>query len=131
MDVDTIARTSMACPALPLCGLAIGEAERAMPDINRRLRSLMTNLGFDQSEGPVVRVTGCPNGCARPYMGEIGLVGDGANSYQVWLGGNPSQTRLAEPFLERMKIQVRACCCHTGDCASEYAMQASACAQQG
>lgn len=77
-----------------------------MPDINVRLRTLMTHLGFDESEGPVVRVTGCPNGCSRPYMAEIALIGDGANSYQLWLGGSPAQTRLAQPFLDRMKIQV-------------------------
>ena len=106
VDIDIIARNSIACPALPLCGLAIGEAERAMPDVNVRLRALLTNLGFDESEGPVVRVTGCPNGCARPYMAEIALVGDGANSYQLWLGGSTAQTRLAQPFLDRMKIQV-------------------------
>ena len=106
MDVDSIARLSLACPAMPLCGLAIGEAERAMPDIVVRLRALMTSLGFDESEGPVVRITGCPNGCSRPYMAEIALVGDGPNSYQLWLGGDPAQTRLAEPFLDRMKIQV-------------------------
>lgn len=96
----------MACPALPLCGLAISEAERGLPDVNRRIRNLLGNLGFDESEQFVVRMTGCPNGCTRPYMAELGFVGDGPNSYQLWLGGTPSQTRLAEPFKERMKIQV-------------------------
>ena len=52
-----------------------------------------------------MRMTGCPNGCARPYMAEMGFVGDGPNSYQLWLGGAPNQTRLAEVFEERMKIQ--------------------------
>ena len=96
----------MACPALPLCGLAISEAERGLPDVNRRIRSLLGNLGFDESEQFVIRMTGCPNGCTRPYMAELGFVGDGPNSYQLWLGGTPSQTRLAEAFKERMKIQV-------------------------
>ena len=49
---------------------------------------------------------GCPNGCARPYMAELGFVGDGPNSYQFWLGGSPNQTRLAEVFQDRVKIQV-------------------------
>lgn len=55
-------------------------------------------------------MTGCPNGCARPYMAEIGLVGDGPNSYQLYLGGSANQTRLAEVYMERMKMQVRASC---------------------
>ena len=50
---------------------------------------------------------GCPNGCARPYMAELGFVGDGPNSYQFWLGGSPNQTRLAEVFQDRVKIQVQ------------------------
>ena len=106
VDIDGIDRFSMACPALPLCGLAISEAERGLPDVNKRIRALLDHLGFDESEQFVVRMTGCPNGCSRPYMAELGFVGDGPNSYQLWLGGTPSQTRLAEPFMERMKIQV-------------------------
>ena len=51
------------------------------------------------------RVAGCPNGCARPYMAELGFVGDGPNSYQLWLGGSPNQTRLAEAFQDRVKLQ--------------------------
>jgi len=105
IDIDGIDRLSMACPALPLCGLAISEAERGLPDINLRIRSLLSRLGFDDSEQFVVRMTGCPNGCSRPYMAELGFVGDGPNSYQLWLGGTPTQTRLAEPFQERMKVQ--------------------------
>eukprot|EP00891_Asterochloris_glomerata_P004858 jgi/Astpho2/4858/fgenesh1_pm.00069_%23_5_t len=103
--LDTLDRNSMACPALPLCGLAIGEAERSLPDVNRRIRAVMDRLGFAPDEHFVVRMTGCPNGCSRPYMAEIGLVGDGPNSYQLWLGGTPGQTRLAETYMERMKIQ--------------------------
>ena len=106
-DIDPLDRLSMACPALPLCGLAIAEAERGLPDLNKRIRAIMSQQGFADSEAPVIRVTGCPNGCTRPYMAELGFVGDGPNSYQLWLGGSPNQTRLAEPFLERMKIQVR------------------------
>ena len=108
MDIDPISRLSMACPALPLCGLAISEAERGLPDINRRIRTMLTGLGFDEAEQFHVRMTGCPNGCSRPYMAELGFVGDGPNSYQLWLGGTPAQTRMAEPFQERMKVQVSA-----------------------
>jgi len=102
-DVDSIDRLSIACPALPLCGLAIGEAERGLPDINRRLRALLTKVGLPD-ESLLVRMTGCPNGCARPYMAELGFVGDGPNSYQVWLGGTRGLTRLAEAYAEKMKV---------------------------
>ncbi|EIE24850.1 sulfite reductase [Coccomyxa subellipsoidea C-169] len=105
VDLDSIDRTSMACPAMPTCGLAVTESERSLPDINTRIRTLMSALGFDEAESFVVRMTGCPNGCARPYMAELGFVGDGPNSYQFWLGGSPNQTRLAEPFQDRVKIQ--------------------------
>ena len=92
----------MACPALPLCGLAVTEAERGLPQVNARLRTLLTKVGLEDSF--VVRMTGCPNGCARPYMAEVGFVGDGPNSYQIWLGGSDNHSRLAEPFMDKMKI---------------------------
>jgi sulfite reductase (ferredoxin) len=72
-----------------------------MPTVLQRLRTLLTRLGL-QDEHFVVRMTGCPNGCARPYMAELGLVGSAPEAYQVWLGGSPDQTRLARPYLERM-----------------------------
>eukprot|EP00271_Cylindrocystis_brebissonii_P002007 TRINITY_DN1235_c0_g3_i2.p1 TRINITY_DN1235_c0_g3~~TRINITY_DN1235_c0_g3_i2.p1 ORF type:complete len:704 (-),score=155.00 TRINITY_DN1235_c0_g3_i2:114-2225(-) len=106
MYVDPLNVTSMACPALPLCGLAITEAERTMPDVLKLIRRLMEKVGLKKaSETIVVRMTGCPNGCARPYMAEIGFVGDGPNCYQLWLGGCPNQTRLASVFLEKVKWQ--------------------------
>lgn len=103
-EIDSIDRLSMACPALPLCGLAVTEAERTLPDINRRIRSLMDRVGLPK-DAVHVRMTGCPNGCARPYMAEIGFVGDGPNSYQIYLGGSTNQTRLAEVYAERVKMQ--------------------------
>ncbi|GAB4817544.1 hypothetical protein N2152v2_004590 [Parachlorella kessleri] len=102
---DAIESWSMACPALPLCGLAIGEAERGLPAINDRIRALLDKLGFDANEKFVVRMTGCPNGCARPYMAELGFVADGPNSYQIWLGGSAHGDRLAEPFAQRIKVK--------------------------
>jgi sulfite reductase (ferredoxin) len=99
--LDPLVRYAMACPALPLCGLAITESERIMPAILDRLRSLLTKLGL-QDEHFVVRMTGCPNGCARPYMAELGFVGSAPESYQIWLGGSSAQTRLARPYLERL-----------------------------
>ncbi len=61
VDLDSIDRTSMACPAMPTCGLAVTESERSLPDINTRIRTLMSALGFDEAESFVVRMTG-----ARP-----------------------------------------------------------------
>ncbi|GAB4850725.1 hypothetical protein Ancab_030025 [Ancistrocladus abbreviatus] len=62
-------------------------------------------VGLKHSESIVIRVTGCPNGCARPYMAELGFVGDGPNSYQIWLGGSPNQTSLAKCFMNKVKVQ--------------------------
>jgi sulfite reductase (ferredoxin) len=93
----------MACPALPTCGLAITESERAIPGIIERIRALLDKVGLE-NEHFVVRMTGCPNGCARPYMAELGFVGSAPESYQVWLGGSPDQTRLAQAYVDRMPI---------------------------
>ncbi|MBE9005726.1 sulfite reductase, ferredoxin dependent [Fortiea sp. LEGE XX443] len=99
--IEPLVRYAMACPALPTCGLAITESERAIPGILERIRALLDKLGL-QNEHFVIRMTGCPNGCARPYMAELGFVGSAPESYQVWLGGSPNQTRLAQPIVERL-----------------------------
>jgi sulfite reductase (ferredoxin) len=98
-----LARNAIACPALPLCGLAVTEAERILPEVLDRLDAQLRRLEIEKPM--LVRMTGCPNGCARPYMAELGLVGDGLNQYQLWLGGTPNLTRLAEPYLERMPLE--------------------------
>ncbi|EPS60655.1 hypothetical protein M569_14146, partial [Genlisea aurea] len=103
--VDPLNLTAMACPALPLCPLATTEAERGTPDILKRVRAMFEKVGLKHNESVVIRVTGCPNGCARPYMAELGLVGAGPNTYQIWLGGTPNQTSLAEVFIDKVKIQ--------------------------
>jgi sulfite reductase (ferredoxin) len=99
--IEPLVRYSMACPALPTCGLAIAESERVIPGILDRIRTLLDNVGL-QKEHFVVRMTGCPNGCARPYMAEMGFVGSAPDAYQLWLGGSPNQTRLALPYMERL-----------------------------
>jgi len=101
--IEPLVRYSIACPALPTCGLAIAESERALPGMLERIRVLLDKIGL-QNEHFVVRITGCPNGCARPYMAELGFVGSGPDSYQVWLGGTPDQTRLAQPYTDRMSV---------------------------
>ena len=98
-----LARHAIACPALPLCGLAVTEAERILPAVLDRLDTLLQRLSI--SKPVLVRMTGCPNGCARPYMAEIGLVGSGVDQYQLWLGGTPNLSRLAEPYLEKMPLE--------------------------
>jgi sulfite reductase (ferredoxin) len=100
-QIASLVRYAMACPALPTCGLAITESERIIPDFLTRIRNLLDKLGLERQHF-VIRITGCPNGCARPYMAELGLVGSFPESYQVWLAGSPDQTRLAQPFAERM-----------------------------
>ncbi|MBW4542254.1 MAG: sulfite reductase, ferredoxin dependent [Myxacorys chilensis ATA2-1-KO14] len=101
--IDPLARYSMACPALPTCGLATTEAERVSPSILARVRSLLDKVGLP-NEHFFLRMTGCPNGCARPYLAELGLVGNGPNTYQVWMGAAPNQTRLAKVYLEKLNI---------------------------
>ncbi|HRD41248.1 MAG TPA: NADPH-dependent assimilatory sulfite reductase hemoprotein subunit [Prochlorococcaceae cyanobacterium AMR_MDS_5431] len=97
-----LARHAIACPALPTCGLAITESERIFPKVLDRLDALLSDL--DIKTNILVRMTGCPNGCARPYMAELGLVGSGVDQYQLWLGGTPNLMRLAKPYLQRMPL---------------------------
>ncbi|WP_413679142.1 NADPH-dependent assimilatory sulfite reductase hemoprotein subunit [Prochlorococcus sp. MIT 0916] len=97
---DPIVRHAMACPALPLCGLAMTEAERFLPELLERINNQLKTLEINKSI--LVRVTGCPNGCARPYMAELALVGSGLNQYQLWLGGSTNLQRLATPYLQKM-----------------------------
>jgi sulfite reductase (ferredoxin) len=101
--IDPLVRYAMACPALPTCGLAITESERVIPSILERIRAILVKVGLE-SEHFVVRMTGCPNGCARPYLAELGFVGSQSESYQIWLGGSPDQTRLAKPIEQKLHV---------------------------
>jgi sulfite reductase (ferredoxin) len=100
-QIDPLVRYSMACPALPTCGLAITESERVMPSILERIRALLVKVGLPE-EHFFVRMTGCPNGCARPYLAELAFVGSAPESYQVWLGAAPNQTRLAQAYIDKL-----------------------------
>jgi len=93
---------AMACPALPTCGLALAESERMLPGLLDRLEKLCGELGLAEEE-IIIRSTGCPNGCARPYMAEIAFVGKAPGRYQVWLGGNAAGTRLNRVWKETVK----------------------------
>jgi sulfite reductase (NADPH) hemoprotein beta-component len=102
---NTFSRTrlaSMGCPALPTCGLALAESERALPGILTGVEGLLTELGIAEEE-IIVRMTGCPNGCARPYMAEIAFVGKGPNKYQIYFGGNEASTRLNWVYKDSVK----------------------------
>lgn len=93
---------ALACPALPTCGLALAESERMMPGLIDRIEALCAEVGLAGQE-IIIRSTGCPNGCARPYMAEIAFVGKAPGRYQVWLGGNTAGTRLNRVWKDMVK----------------------------
>lgn len=88
--------------SLPTCGLALAESERYLPDLITRIDGLLVELGLESQE-ITIRMTGCPNGCARPYMAEIGFVGKAPGRYQLWLGGNETSTRLNRLYRDVVK----------------------------
>jgi sulfite reductase (NADPH) hemoprotein beta-component len=92
-NVSALRRNALACVALPTCGLALAESERYLPDLITSLEEELENAGLAQDE-ITIRMTGCPNGCARPYLAEIGLVGRGPGLYNLYLGGAFDGTRL-------------------------------------
>lgn len=102
-SIPLAVQNAMACPALPTCGLAITESERVMPQVIREINGLLERLGLKDGPVPHVRMTGCPNGCARPYSAEVGLVGRSLNSYTVYLGGSHLGTRLGQVYLDNVK----------------------------
>jgi sulfite reductase (NADPH) hemoprotein beta-component len=91
----------MACVGLPTCGLAMAESERYLPELLARFESLLARHGLAE-EAVSLRVTGCPNGCARPYIAEIGLVGKGPGRYNLYLGGDALGQRLNRLYLENV-----------------------------
>jgi len=93
---------SMACPALPTCGLALAESERALPSLLTRIENLLAELSLKEQE-IIIRMTGCPNGCARPFMAEIAFVGKAPNKYQIYFGGNEASTRLNRLYKDSVK----------------------------
>ena len=102
-EANPLARRALACVALPLCGLAITEGERALPEILQGLRAALERHGR-LAQAPVFRITGCPNGCARTYSAELALVGQAVGKYAVYAGGSPVGDRLA--FEVKQKVPV-------------------------
>ncbi len=96
-----LARGAVACVALPTCGLAMAEAERYLPDFTARLQPLLEQHGL--AEAPIVlRISGCPNGCSRPYLGEIALVGKAPGRYNLMLGADHRGQRLNTLYRENI-----------------------------
>ena len=93
---------AMACPSLPTCGLGLAESERMLPGFIDRIEKLLAETGL-AGEEIIIRSTGCPNGCARPYMAEIGFVGKAPGRYQVWFGGDVAGTRLNKVWKDMLK----------------------------
>ena len=98
-DISALRRNAMACVALPTCGLALAESERYLPDLVTALEQRLAAHGLADDD-IVIRMTGCPNGCARPYLAEIGLVGKGPGRYNLYLGAAFEGTRLSKLFAE-------------------------------
>jgi sulfite reductase (ferredoxin) len=96
-EISTIRRWSMACVALPTCGLAVAESERVLPGLIDRLEPEVAKLGLER-EAFTLRMTGCPNACARPYNSDIGIVGRTAGKYTIFLGGRLLGDRLNEHY---------------------------------
>ena len=84
---------ALSCVALPTCGLALAESERALPPLLEKLEQVLDECGL-RDEAISIRMTGCPNGCARPYLAEIGIVGKAPNKYNLYLGARYNGTRL-------------------------------------
>jgi len=99
-DIETIRRQEMACPALPLCPLAQSEAERSFPELMDQLVA----LGYG-GEDISIRMTGCPNGCARSSSSEIGLIGKGPERYVLTVGGDYNGTRVNEILMPVIKFK--------------------------
>lgn len=96
-------RFAMACPALPTCGLAVAESERVHPSVVREIEARLVELGLG-NEPISMRMTGCPNGCARPYMGDIGFVGRSKDLYNVYIGGDWANTRMNTLYATSVRI---------------------------
>ena len=98
-QASALRRNSMACVALPTCGLALAESERYLPDLITALEERLALQGLAEDE-IVIRMTGCPNGCARPYLAEVGLVGKGPGRYNLYLGAAFDGSRLSKLYAE-------------------------------
>jgi sulfite reductase (ferredoxin) len=102
-ELRPVERWALACPALPSCGLAITEAERVRDKLVAEILTRLQRLGLE-NERLSIRITGCPNGCARPYTGDIGIVGRIPGFYSLYVGGDFEGARLNEPIADRLAL---------------------------
>jgi len=100
-EISGLRQNSIACVALNTCGLAFAEAERYLPSLITKIESILDQQGLFKEE-IVIRMTGCPNGCGRPYLAEIGFVGKSEGHYNLYLGGNFNGTRLNSLYKETL-----------------------------
>lgn len=94
-------RNSMACVAFPTCGLAMAESERYLPTLINKIEGLLDEAGLNEEE-ITIRMTGCPNGCARPALAEIAFIGKAPGKYNMYLGGGFTGNRLNKLFKENI-----------------------------
>ncbi len=103
-QATALRRSSMACVAFPTCGLAMAESERYLPSLLDKIHGLMREAGIADT-AIKVRMTGCPNGCARPYLGEIGFTGKAPGKYNLYLGAGWHGQRLNKLYRENISEQ--------------------------
>ncbi|PSV80759.1 assimilatory sulfite reductase (NADPH) hemoprotein subunit [Photobacterium leiognathi] len=97
-------KNSMACVSLPTCPLAMAEAERFLPEFVTDVEGILAKHGLEKDENIILRVTGCPNGCGRAMLAEIGLVGKAPGRYNLHLGGNRNGTRVPKMYRENITV---------------------------
>ena len=103
-EISNARRYSMACPSMPTCGLAVAESERVMPDVITEIENTLASMGLDDTQ-LTIRMTGCPNGCARPYTADIALVGRRPGVYHLFVGGRLAGDRMADLYAADVKIE--------------------------
>ena len=103
-EITKVNRWFLACPALPTCGLALAEAERVRDDLVSKIEQILLKHNLID-EKISIRITGCPNGCARPYAGDIGIVGRTPNHYSLFTGGDFEGSRLSTKILDKISYQ--------------------------
>ncbi len=103
-NISGIRRNAIACVALNTCTLAFAEAERYLPDLNTKIEAILKEHDLT-NEDILIRMTGCPNGCGRPFLGEIGLIGRSPGKYNMYLGAGFSGNRLNTLYREMLGEQ--------------------------
>ena len=101
-DQSGLRLNSIACVALPTCGLALAESQRYLPELITELEVILEEFGLE-NDPITIRMTGCPNGCARPYIAEIAFVGRAPGKYNIYLGGGFTGDRLNKLYKVSVK----------------------------